>query len=118
MSLSIYVKGQTPETFAAGSVIFEAGDTGKVMYVVGEGEVELRYQGGAVRVGPGESFGEMAIIDQRPRSASAVAATDVTLYPINQGLFVVLVHETPFFALEVMRSLSDRLRAANEASGR
>jgi CRP-like cAMP-binding protein len=118
VSLTQYVIRQAPETFAAGTVIFEQGDAGKVMYVVGEGQVDLRYGDGVAHVGPGESFGEMAIIDQRERSATAIAATDTKLYPITQGLFLVLVHETPFFALEVMRSLSDRLRAANQrASG-
>jgi CRP/FNR family transcriptional regulator, cyclic AMP receptor protein len=115
VSLNVYVKGQPAERHAAGSVIFELGDPGSTMYVVGEGDVELRYAGSSVRVGPGDSFGEMAIIDKRPRSATAIAVTDVELHPINQGLFLVLVHETPLFALEVMRSLSERLRRANEA---
>ena len=57
--------------------------------------------------------------DKRPRSATVTAVTDVVLAPISQGSFLVLVHDTPYFALEVMRSLSDRLRRANQmpASG-
>jgi CRP-like cAMP-binding protein len=55
----------------------------------------------------------MSIIDKHPRSADAVAVTDVELFPISRGLFLVLVQETPHFALEVMKSLSDRLRRAN-----
>ena len=47
-------------------------------------------------------------------SLVSAAVTDVTLAPISQGSFLVLVHDTPYFALEVMRSLSDRLRRANQ----
>ena len=68
----------------------------------------------SVRLGAGESFGEMSLIDKRPRSATVTAVTDVVLAPISQGAFLVLVQDTPYFALEVMQSLSDRLRRANQ----
>ncbi len=55
----------------------------------------------------------MSIIDKSPRRADAVAATDVQLFAINRGLFLVLVQDAPHFALEVMKSLTDRLRRAN-----
>jgi CRP-like cAMP-binding protein len=55
----------------------------------------------------------MSIIDKHPRSADATAVTDTRLYPVSRGLFLVLVQETPHFALEVMKSLTDRLRRAN-----
>ena len=114
MSLARYVKSQTPVSYPAGSMIFRQGDEGDVMYVVNAGDVELSYVGGQpVVVGAGGSFGEMALIDRQPRSATATARTDVSLYSVNQGLFFVLVQATPDFALEVMESLSDRLRRAN-----
>ncbi len=111
MDLSRYISNFATESFASGDVIFSQGDPGTSMYIVVEGEVDVSYdERRSVRLGVGESFGEMSLIDKWPRSATVIAATDVTLAPISQGLFLVLVHDTPYFALEVMRSLSDRLR--------
>jgi CRP-like cAMP-binding protein len=60
-------------------------------------------------------FGEMALIDNEPRSATATAATDVTLVPVTEKQFLFLVSNTPFFALKVMRVMADRLRVSNKA---
>jgi CRP/FNR family cyclic AMP-dependent transcriptional regulator len=117
VDLSRYVKGQPLQSYKAGETIFRKGDEGKTMYVVVSGEVRLAYDADhATVVGPGASFGEMALIDKLERSASAEAVSDVEVATINQGQFLVLVHETPYFALEVMASLSERLRRANESS--
>jgi CRP-like cAMP-binding protein len=106
-----YVNGRETVSFPAGSVIFNKDDPGTAMYIIAAGEVELAYdEQRSVRIGPGESFGEMALIDRRPRSTGATAATDVELHSISQGLFLVLTQETPYFALEVMQSLTERLR--------
>jgi len=97
--------------FKAGQTIVEAGSTGHDMYVVGEGEAQIIVGGHAVEtVGPGKFFGEMALIDDSPRSADVVAKTDVTLVPIPRERFMFLVQNTPFFAIEVMHSLVARLR--------
>jgi CRP-like cAMP-binding protein len=113
--LSRYVKGTGTESFTAGETIFKQGEPGRVMYVVLSGEVELTHEtADVIRVGAGESFGEMALIEHLGRSATAVAASDVELASINQATFLVLVHDTPHFALEVMQSLSQRLRRAND----
>jgi CRP-like cAMP-binding protein len=118
VDIGLYVKNLEPVMYPAGEVLFRRGDPGGMMYVVKEGEVELTYgPGRSVRVGPGHSFGEMSIIDKSPRSADGVAVTDVELYPISQGLFLILVQETPYFALDVMKSLSERLRNANASEG-
>jgi CRP/FNR family transcriptional regulator, cyclic AMP receptor protein len=96
----------------AGAVIFESGADGKEMFGVVEGEVEIRTGGGTTsRIGPDETFGEMAIIDHSPRSATAVAVVDTKLAVIDQRMFLFLVHETPMFALQVMGNLAERLRA-------
>jgi CRP-like cAMP-binding protein len=96
----------------AGEVIFEAGSSGDQMFGVIEGEVEIRMPGGAVRkIGPDDTFGEMSIVDNSPRSGTAVAISDVKLAVIDRRTFLFLVHETPMFALQVMASISDRLRA-------
>ena len=60
----------------------------------------------------GGIFGEMALIDGSPRSATALAKTDAEVAPINEKSFLFLVHETPFFAIAVMRTLAERLRRA------
>jgi CRP/FNR family transcriptional regulator, cyclic AMP receptor protein len=118
MELSRYLANLDKEKFAAGDTIFNRGDDGSVMYVVVDGEVEVVYdEDRSVRLGVGESFGEMSLIEKRPRSATVTACTDVTLARINQAAFLVLVQDTPYFALEIMRSLSDRLRRANQMPG-
>jgi len=77
-----------------------------------EGEVEVRLPNGAVRrLGPDETFGEMAIVDSSPRSATVVAVTDAKLAVIDRRMFLFLVQETPTFALQVMSGMAERLRA-------
>ena len=100
---------------AAGETIFAQGDVGDRMYLVRTGEVEIVHSGTVVdTVGPGEIFGEMALIDGSPRSAEARAKVASELQPIDEKAFLFLVHETPHFALDVMRTLALRLRAMNE----
>ncbi len=97
--------------FAAGQLIFSAGESGDVMYIGKEGEVDVLVHGRVVEtIGPGSILGEMALIDRNPRSASAVAKTDCQLVPIDEARFKYLVQQTPYFALEVMRVMARRLR--------
>jgi CRP/FNR family cyclic AMP-dependent transcriptional regulator len=98
-------------TFAPGEVIFTEGDKGDHMYVVRSGEIEIERDGiVAETLSAGGIFGEMALIDGSPRSATARAKTACEIAPINEKSFLFLVHETPFFAIAVMRTLADRLR--------
>jgi len=95
-----------------GTGIFEHGDQGREMYGVIEGEVEVTLPGGHTRaIGPDETFGELALIGDRPRSGTAVAVKDSKLAVINEKTFLWLVHESPTFALQVMSSIADRLQA-------
>ncbi len=98
-------------SFRAGDVIFAEGDAGEHMFAVLEGEVEIR-KGGRVleSVGSGGVFGEMALIDRKPRSAAAVARSDCRVAAVDRSRFMLLVQQTPFFALQMMQVLSDRLR--------
>jgi CRP/FNR family cyclic AMP-dependent transcriptional regulator len=81
------------------------------MYVVRSGEIEIKRDGVVVEsLSAGGIFGEMALIDGSPRSATARAKTDCELAPINEKSFLFFVHETPFFAIAVMRTLAERLR--------
>jgi CRP/FNR family transcriptional regulator, cyclic AMP receptor protein len=101
-------------SFKAGETIFRAGDVADEAFVVQSGTVEIRIGGRvAETVSEHGIFGEMALIDEEPRSATVVAVTDVKLVPVGQKQFLFLVRETPYFALNVMRVLARRLRAAN-----
>jgi len=94
-----------------GDVLFAEGDNGAEMFGVIAGSIELRHGGDVVEtVGPGHAFGEMAIIDHSLRSLTSVASEPSEVVVINEHVFLFLVDETPTFALQVMRSLTERLR--------
>ncbi|HSZ35644.1 MAG TPA: cyclic nucleotide-binding domain-containing protein [Acidimicrobiales bacterium] len=96
----------------ADGVIFEMGEKGEEMYGVIEGKVELRlHDGRVIELGPDECFGEMALVDSSPRSATAVATEATKLAVIDRHRFLFLIHETPTFALQVMHGMADILRA-------
>ena len=108
--------GIPTRNFAKGKTIFKEGDLGDEFFVVVRGEVEIRSGNRHFEtVGPDGIFGEMALIDDSPRSATVVALTDVTVAPIKENQFLFLVKNTPFFALKVMRVLACRLRRQNKA---
>jgi len=101
-------------SFAPGQFVFKAGDQGEAMYIVVEGEVEIL--DGSVLLetsGQGSIVGELALIDDEPRSATAIAKTDCRLVAVDRRRFQYMVQETPLFALSVMKVLADRLRKKN-----
>lgn len=94
-----------------GAVIFEKGGVADCMYAVLEGEVEISIDGKFLDVtGAGGIVGEMALIDSKPRSATAIAKTECKLVPIDQHRFTFLVQQTPFFAINVMKIMVERIR--------
>ena len=99
--------GFPPAKFEPGEVIFSEGDKGDKMYVIRSGEVEVERDGKIVETLSG---GGMALIDGSPRAATARAKTACEVAAITEKTFLFLVHETPFFAIAVMRALADRLR--------
>jgi signal transduction histidine kinase len=105
--------------FAAGQEIFREGDNGDGVYVVRDGIVEISgLVDGSVRlvlsqVGPGDIFGEMAVIEDKPRSAGAVAKADVSVYFIPRAEMLALVERSPALALALLREISHRLREFN-----
>ena len=108
--------------YDAGHVIFEEGSTGRELFVVLDGQVEIARVNSAgknviVTLGKGEFFGEMAVIDGSARSATAIAAAPRTrVMRINHARFVYLVSQQPAFALMIMDALSKRLRVSNDRS--
>lgn len=113
-TINIFKHEPDVESFAAGETIFAQGELGSLMYVVQSGAVEIIVGDNVVEsVGPGGVLGEMALVDNSPRSATAVACTNVKLVALDEAKFMSHVNLTPFFSLQVMRVMADRLRAMN-----
>ena len=105
--------------FPPGTVLFEEGQPGDYMYVVQSGEVEIRRQVGETErvlavLPPGEFFGEMAILNGRPRSATAVVKTAARLLVIEGRTFEAMLRARPEIALRIIKSLASRLENANQ----
>ncbi len=106
--------------YLAGDEIFAEGSVGDLMYVILEGEVEILKDAhaGSAKVlstlGKGEFFGEMALIDASPRSASAVAKTEAKLLGMNESVMDAYILTNPEFATKMIRNLAKRLRGANK----
>jgi CRP/FNR family transcriptional regulator, cyclic AMP receptor protein len=106
------------ESFTGGDIIFKEGDPGEVMYAVIEGEVDLKVNDKVIyTVGAGEVLGEMALIDKKPRSATAVAKTPCKLVIIDEKRFTFLIQQTPMFVTQIMKVMADRLRMKNDEVG-
>jgi len=100
----------------AGAVIFKEGDKADGLFIIKSGQVGIRLGNRSLaELNANSIFGEMALIDDAPRSATAVAVTDVELVPVSEKQFLFLVSQTPFFALKVMRVLARRLRATSKS---
>ena len=100
----------------AGGVIFREGETADELFVIKSGYVRIQVGNRTMAdLTVDNIFGEMALIDSEPRSATAEAITDVELVPISEKQFLFLVSQTPYFALKVMRILAQRLRVTNRS---
>jgi len=105
----------------AGATVFEEGDPGDALYLVRSGLVDVVGRGPAgaaarvVTIGPGETIGEQSLLSGRPRSASAVAQTGVTLWRLDHADFVELLASSPRLGSNVGRIVSERLSAASRA---
>ena len=102
------------ETFAEGTPLFSEGDHGDRLYYIIAGFLEVVKEHGANRrvlasMGPGESLGEMAIIDELPRSATVVARSDVHALMLTREAFDQVVHEEPAIGVEVLKGLARRM---------
>ena len=112
-SLADMVRGlcdDAPVSFLRNQVILEEGQVGTRMYAVLEGRVAVSINGAVVdRIGPGGVLGELALIDQSPRLASAVAEDNVTLQPINRNAFIALIKLDPDLGAALLAALAARL---------
>ena len=106
------------QTFATGTVLFREGDPGEEMYVIQTGRVQLtrRVRGREAHLAslpPGEFFGEMAIVNNRPRSATAVVTEEAQLLVIDGQTFEAMVRGNAEIALRFIKKLAARLAQAN-----
>ena len=93
------------------STLFREGDQGYVMYAIKRGSLAVLVNGKAVdTLGEDEVFGEMALLEHRIRSATVVTLEETELVEIDEAQFYILVRQNPYFALQLMRLLAERLR--------
>jgi CRP/FNR family transcriptional regulator, cyclic AMP receptor protein len=105
---------EAPLKLDPGQVVFSAGDPGREMFIVRTGSVDLRSGETLLEtVGQGGIFGELALVDPAPRSATAVAGPDCSLVLVDASSFNDLVRKVPGLALEVMKVMARRLRRTN-----
>ncbi len=103
-------------THRAHETVFKEGDEGNCMYVIFDGKVEIRKRVSdettrtMITLQAGDFFGEMAIIDKKVRSASAIAAMDCRLLLVDEQTFYLLIQKNPDFSLKMIKTLSSRLR--------
>lgn len=104
-------------SFSAGQKVALEGEGGLMFFVVESGELSVEVHGESVStMGPGSSFGEIALIDRRPRTATVTAATDVTAYGLPVFVFRPFVEARPQVAWKMLEAMADRLAVAESRS--
>jgi CRP/FNR family transcriptional regulator, cyclic AMP receptor protein len=103
--------------FDAKTPIVNAGDPGEAFYVILSGRAKIRRGRGraAAQIGPGAYFGEMALVDGAPRSATIVAETETTCLLLTRRRFAKLLRGEPTVALALLRTLAARVRELEES---
>jgi CRP-like cAMP-binding protein len=103
-------------SFQAGDAIVHEGEEGVGFYLIIEGSAEVRRSGRLLsRLGKGQFFGEMTLLDEQPRSADVVAAEPTKCLVLNTFNFSGLVHAYPGVAIKIMKELTRRLRATSQS---
>lgn len=110
----------TEQLYGAGQVLFQEGETGQAMYIIRSGRVAIVKGGFEAPTilgyrGPGEIIGEMALLEDRPRSAAVVALEELQVLSISRENFQQFLQSNPVVGMSILGALSSRLRAADEA---
>lgn len=116
-TLDLFRNESDPVLYYQGDIIFSEGDAGDSdrMYVVRDGEVEILTGNNVIdTIVTGEIFGERALIDTSPRSATTRTRTNCSLIPVDQRRFTFMVQQTPCFSIHVMKILANRIRRVNK----
>jgi CRP/FNR family cyclic AMP-dependent transcriptional regulator len=110
----------TRRTFESGQLIFKQGDAGTEMYVVANGHVNIHLPGPTAGepvslkdIGRGEYFGELALFDDKPRSASARATSSAVLFELSRPTLSGYLERRPLAAMAILRTMAERLRETN-----
>ncbi len=115
-TIDLFKHSNNYEMFLAGQTIFKEGQYGDMMYVVKEGEVDVLSNGKVLEhLVAGQIFGEMGLVDKGQRSATVIARTNCKIVPIDSTKFNFLVQNAPFFALQVLQIMSERVRRMNQS---
>jgi CRP/FNR family cyclic AMP-dependent transcriptional regulator len=111
--LQTIARAARPLKHEAGSVIAREGEPGAGLFVIDVGEAVVTIGGKKVNhLGPGDFFGEMALLDGGPRTATVTAETDVTLFALTEWVFRGLLSEHPSIAIRTLEAVAARLRKA------
>ena len=104
-------------THDAGYVIATEGDPGAGLFVIGDGEADVTIGGKRVNhLEAGDFFGEMALLDGGPRTATVTATTPITLYALTEWVFRGLLAEHPSIAMRTLETMASRLRGATKTT--
>ncbi|MDD2885681.1 MAG: cyclic nucleotide-binding domain-containing protein [Dechloromonas sp.] len=116
--IEIFSHNTAKITIQAGDALFREGDQGNQMYVLETGTADVIVQNRVVEtLAHGSIVGEMGLLSPGPHSASVIAKTDCEFVAVDEKRFQFLVQQTPYFAIQVMRLMAERLRATNKLLG-
>ena len=115
--LSAVARGLKEVNHKAGTVIAREGDPGVGLFVIVDGEAKVTI-GGKLKskLGPGDFFGEIALLDGGPRTATVTAETDVKLLGLTEWVFRGLLQEHPAIAVKTLQAMAGRLRSATKTA--
>ena len=112
--LALVARRAEDVTVPVGKVLVSEGETGQQFFVIMSGEAKLSRRGRKIAtLGPGDAFGELALLDKHPRNATAVAETPMELVVLGQREFAGLIDDVPGFARKLLAAMAARLRAAD-----
>jgi CRP-like cAMP-binding protein len=105
-----------PVNHPAGAIVASEGEPGSGLFVIDRGEADVTIGGKKINhLGPGDSFGEMALLDGGPRTATVTATTDLSLFALTGWEYRGLLNEYPSIALRTLEAMAARLRRATRA---
>jgi len=100
-----------------GKALISEGETGHEFFVILEGEAKVMRHGRKIAgLGPGDAFGELALLEKAPRNSTIIAETDMELVVLGQREFAGLIDEVPGFARKLLAGMAKRLREADARS--